>query len=141
MIDIYAPIIPYEGLGGIKLYSTMKDLRNIITGKNVVPEVIFNEWIRFNVDDFVSLEFDLFNGKLFRIGALENYKGTLFDKIYIGLPEEDLLKIEPTFVYDDFEEVYISPKCTVVETFEQKVDCISVYIPGAMTAKFGEEDW
>lgn len=122
MIDIYAPIIPYESLGGIKLYSTIKELRDIITGENVIARVIFNDRIRYDIDDSILLYFHLYNGKLFKICTLKNYKGKLFDKIYVGLPEEDILKVEPTFAYDDFEEVYETPKGAFIETLGQKVE-------------------
>jgi hypothetical protein len=56
------------------------------------------------------LFFSLINGKLFKITTLENYKGKLFDCIYVGMPEAELLEIEPSFIYDDFEEVYESGK-------------------------------
>lgn len=141
MIDIYAPIIPYEGLGGIKLYSTMKDLRDVITGKNVVSSVISNKWIRFEVDNSISLYFHLFNRKLFKICTLENYKGKLFDKIYVGLPERKLLKAEPTLVYDDFEGVYETPKGAFVETFGKKVKWISVFIREIEDDDFEEANW
>lgn len=141
MIDIYAPIIPYESLGGIKLYSTMKELKHIITGKNVTSRVIFNEWICFDIDNFISLYFHLYNGKLYKICTLKNYKGKLFDKIYVGLPEEDILKVEPTFVFDDFEEVYETPKGAFVETLGQKVEWISVFIRELDDEDFDEANW
>lgn len=141
MIDIYAPIIPYESLGGIKLYSTIKELRDIISGKNVTARVIFNKWIRFDIDDTIMLFFHLYNGKLYKICTCKKYKGKLFDKIYVGLPEEDLLKVEPTFVFDDLEEVYVTPKGAFVETLGQKVEWISVYIKEVDDEDFGEANW
>lgn len=141
MIDLYAPIIPYESLGGIKLYSTIKELRDIITGKNVTSRVFFNEWIRYDIDDSILLHFHLYNGKLFKISTQKNYKGKLFDKIYVGLPEEDILKVEPTFVYDDFEEVYETPKGAFIETNGQTVEWISIFVRELYDKDFEEANW
>ena len=40
-IDINAPIIPFEGLGGIKLYSTkeeLKDISMVVTHSDIVED-------------------------------------------------------------------------------------------------------
>jgi hypothetical protein len=109
MIDINADIIPWESIGGIRLYSTIKELKNFLKDESKIKTIVFhNLWIRYEVEDILDLFFLLTNGKLFKITTLKNYKGKLFDKIYVGLPEDDLLKVEPSFVYDDFEEVYTS---------------------------------
>jgi hypothetical protein len=37
-IDIYVPIIPYAGMGGIKLYSSIDDLENLLSHEHVVKK-------------------------------------------------------------------------------------------------------
>ncbi|GLC82918.1 hypothetical protein LBYZC6_50320 [Lacrimispora brassicae] len=48
--------------------------------------------------------------------TLDNYKGKLFCNIGVGTLESDLLKCEPTFIYDDFEEIYEPPKGAFLKT-------------------------
>lgn len=130
MIDINAPIIPYEGMGGIKLYSTIKDLKETLTGDNVKATVLNNLWIRYEISDYLYLFFSLLNGKLFKITTLSGYKGLLWGKINVGMKAEEFIKIEPSFRYDDFEEVYECDKGVFIETDvdEDRALWISVYV-------------
>src|SRR5205807_1175888 len=86
--------------------------------------------IRYEIKDSVVIWFNLMNSKLFKITALENYTGKLFGEISIGMHIDDVLKLEPSFVYDDFEEVYCSSKGIYIETdpVEHTVLWISIYI-------------
>lgn len=135
MIDINAPIIPYEGMGGIKLYSTIKDLKEILSSDSVKATVINNLWIRYEIADYLYLFFSLLNGKLFKITTLRGYRGLLWDKINVGMKAEEFIKIEPSFRYDDFEEIYESDKGIFIETDaeEDRALWISVYVKDIST--------
>jgi len=144
MLDINARIIPWEGMGGIKLYSTIKELKEILEDRiNVSGVLLNNMWVRYEVKDIMYLFFHLGNGKLFKITTLKNYKGKVFEKIGVGTLEKDLLKIEPSFVYDDFEEVYESQKGIFLETDpkSRSVTGISVYIKELDDEDFEEANW
>lgn len=54
----------------------------------------------------------------------------LFEGICVGTTEEEMLEVDPTFVYDDFEEVWESSKGVYVEMDVETntVKWISVYI-------------
>jgi hypothetical protein len=56
---------------------------------------------------------------------------------------DDVLEIEPSFVYDDFEEVYYSPKGIFIETDPVKhtVLWISVYIKELDNDDFERGNW
>ena len=149
-IDINAPIIPYEGLGGIKLYSTIRDFKEIIKDKDgfisedeVIAEVQHNDWIRYEIKGIMYLFFHLCNGKLFKITTLRGYKGKLFGSISVDSTEEEFLKIEPTFVYDDFEEVFETPKGAFIMTdpITTKATWISVFIKEIDDDDFDEANW
>ena len=144
MIDIKAPIVPWEGMGGIKLYSTIREMKEILEDReNVSGVLLHNLWVRYEIKDTMSLFFHLANGKLFKITALKKYKGTLFDKIRIGTSERSLLKIDPSFVYDDFEEVFESEKGAFIVTdpITKKAMWISVYIKELDDDDFEEGNW
>lgn len=143
LLDISAPIVPFEGLGKIKLYSTREELRELIEKENVKSEVIHNDWIRYDIQNSVELFFHLKNNKLFRITTLDDYQGKLFEKIGVGTTEKELLEAEPSFVYDDFEEVWESEKGIFIETEAETntVRWISVYIKELDDKDFEEANW
>lgn len=137
-LDITAPIIPFEGLGGIKLYSTKEELRDILSLDGVESKIFYNAWIEYDIQNSVELLFHLKNDKLFKLRTLDDYKGKLFGKIGVGTTELEMLEIEPSFVYNDFEEVWESDKGIIVETdaATNRVRWISVYIPEIMSDDF-----
>lgn len=144
MININSPILPWESIGDIGLYSTIKELREIIENRRLVSGVLLNNmWVRYEIKDTLYLFFHLGNGKLFKITALKEYKGMLFDKIGIGTYESDITKLEPSFLYDDFEEIYESEKGVFIETdpVEKTVTQISVFIKELDDENFEDANW
>jgi hypothetical protein len=144
MIDINAPIIPWEGMAGIKLYSTINQFKDIIMEKSTKALLLDNHWIRYEIENSIYLFFDIINGKLFKITTLSNYKGLLWDSIYVGMPKEEFLKIGSSFVYDDFEEVYVSESQGVfIETDVEtnSAQWISVFVKELGTEEFAQSNW
>lgn len=143
MVLLNAPIIPWEEIGGIKLYTHIREFFDIINNKKTKAALLGKTLVRYEIKDEVDLWFNLFNGKLFKITALKNYTGKLFDVIHIGMPIEEVLEIEPSFEYDDFEEVYISPKGIYIETdpVENTVLWISVFVKEIDNEDFEKGVW
>lgn len=143
LLDNTAPIIPFRGFGDIKLYSTRDELSDLLSLNNVETMVINENWIRYDIQNSVELFFHLGNDKLFRITTLDNYKGKLFEKIGVGTTVEDMLKFEPSFIYDDFEEVWESDKGVFIEMDAEtnKVRWISVYISELDLENFEDCKW
>ena len=142
-LDVNAPILPWKGLGNIPLYTHIKDLRDWLDRERAAGELIGRFVIRYTIPDQISMFIDPLNGKLFKLVALSGYKGSLFNKIYVGQPEEEALRLEPSFKYDDFEEVFVSPKGVFLETdpCTHTVDCISVFVKELETDTFERGDW
>ncbi|MCQ4637787.1 hypothetical protein NE619_13715 [Anaerovorax odorimutans] len=142
-IDITAPIIPWEGLGGIKLYSHIRELKELVESENTKASIPFGLFLRYDIDEKISLHFNIYNGKLYKITALEKYRGKLFDQIYIGQSIKETLELEPSLIYDDFEEVYESKKGVFIETdpITDNVLWISVFIRELYSDGFGEGLW
>lgn len=67
----------------------------------------------------------------------------MFGKIGVGTTEKELLEAEPSFVYDDFEEVWMSDKGVFVETDGEtnRVRWISVYIRELDGEDFENANW
>ena len=143
LLDISAPIVPFEGFGEIKLYRTRDELHELLEGEAVEAEIINIDWIRCDIQNSVELFFHLKNNKLFRITTLDNYQGKLFEKIGVGTTEKELLEVEPSFVYDDFEEVWESEKGIFIEMDAQTntVRWISVYIRELDDENFENANW
>ncbi|MCM3548616.1 hypothetical protein M4D48_08525 [Alkalihalobacillus clausii] len=99
--------------------------------------------IRYEIENQGYLWLSILNGRLWKITALKDYKGKLFDNIHIGMHIDDVLKIEPSFEYDDFEEVYCSPKGIFIETdpIEHTVLWISVYVKELGNEDFERGNW
>ncbi|CAH2715100.1 hypothetical protein BACCIP111895_02284 [Neobacillus rhizosphaerae] len=143
MIDSQAPIVPWEGMGNIKLYSHINEFYSMIEEHGKQPKLLGKYLIRYEIGNSIDLWFNLFNGKLFKITALSNYKGTLFNDIRVGMHIDDVLRLEPSFMYDEFEEVYCSSKGVYLETdpVEQTVLWISVYIKEIDNPDFERGHW
>ena len=143
LLDISAPIVPFEGFGEIKLYRTRDELHELLEGEAVEAEIINNDWIQYDIQNSVELFFHLKNNKLFRITTLDNYQGKLFEKIGVGTTEKELLEVEPSFVYDDFEEVWESEKGIFIEMDAETntVRWISVYIRELDDENFENANW
>lgn len=143
MLDTKAPIIPFEGFGKIKLYSSCQDLKDLLSGNDVESVILNSNWIRYDIQNAIELFFHLKNNKLFRITTLENYKGALFNQIKVGTTKDEMLKIEPSFIYNDFEEVWESEKGVFIE-MDAKTDTvkwISIYIPELDSSEFEDCKW
>lgn len=143
MLDINAPIVPWSGMGNIKLYSKIHDLKKIIKAEKTKAYLYDNFLIRYEIEGKMYLFFNLLNGKLFKMTTLKEYKGRLFDKIYVGISTDEMLKIEPSFEYDEFEEVYVSNKGIFIETDPETntVQWISIFIKELETDSFEEANW
>lgn len=143
MIDLKAPIIPWVELGGIRLYSHLNELRSLLEEQKAKPHLLGKFLIRYEIEDKIDLWFNIINGKLFKITALNTYEGKLESEICIGMKIEDVLKIDPSYIYDDFEEVYISPKGIYIETdpLSNKVKWISVFVKEIDDSSFEEGRW
>lgn len=143
MINLEAPIIPWVGMGGIKLYSHISDLKSLLESENLECFLYDKFLVRYEIKGKIYLFFNLINGKLFKITTLEGYKGLLFDEIYVGQKTEDMLRVDTSFEYDEFEEVYVSDKGVFVETEPESdtVKWISVFIKELETEEFDKALW
>ncbi|MBC2102588.1 hypothetical protein HCB11_09800 [Listeria marthii] len=66
MIDIKAPIIPWKEAGGIKLYSTIRDVKEIVEDKDVSGVLLNKFWVRYEIKDEWFLVFHLLKGNFLK---------------------------------------------------------------------------
>ena len=141
-IDINAPIVPFEGMGGIKLCSTEGQIKPLLKGHTIKIEK-YSGRIRYQIDNLLYLVFLKKNGKLFKITTLDGYKGKLWDKIGTDTVEKNLLSLDDLFVWDDWEEVWQSPKGVIIEGYDGTGLCtwISVFIKEMLEPDFEKGKW
>jgi len=143
MINLNAPILPWIGMGEITLYSHIGDFYLLLKSGDVKEKLLGKFLVKYEIDDSVDLWFNIINGKLFKITALSKYTGTLFERIRIGMHINEVLSIEPSFEYDDFEEVYCSSKGIYIETdpVSNTVLWISVFVRESENQDFENGNW
>ncbi|QQP11166.1 hypothetical protein FJQ98_18310 [Lysinibacillus agricola] len=74
MVDNNLPIVPWVGLGGIKLYSHISQFYDLIANMDEKSRLFTKFFIRYEIKGSVDLWFNLMNGKLFKITALKDYR-------------------------------------------------------------------
>ncbi|SFF40180.1 hypothetical protein SAMN04487969_13411 [Paenibacillus algorifonticola] len=143
MINLNAPILPWVGIGGLSLHSHISNYYPLLVNEDVQAKLLGKFLIRYEINESVDLWFNLMNGKLFKITALNKYRGMLFGKIRIGMHINEVLSIEPSFEYDDFEEVYCSSKGIYIETnpVNETVMWISVFVRESENQDFEDGNW
>ena len=65
MIELDAPIVPWEGIGNIKLYSTIDELKKIVEDKDTRRFKYYENLVRYEVPGKIYLFFNLINRKRF----------------------------------------------------------------------------
>ena len=110
---IESNIIPFSGNTYLSFDMSYDDVKRLLKDNNIkykvdvlpnkgcTPEV---PWTIIRVQNVISIYF-AFN-KMFKIEFDEGYTGKLENGIYIGMPIEDALSIDPTLAYNDEEEDY-----------------------------------
>ena len=118
MIDKFAPIIPFIGMGGIRLNSTKAEVEQVLGERLPEGEVLHNgQYSQYILGNEMSLCFSEVTGRLTEMETLPGYKGKLFGKIGTDTDEKDLIRLEPSLEYNNFEEVFVSKeKGRVIET-------------------------
>lgn len=129
MIDIFAPIIPYVGAGGLRLGWTQEQVERV-TGPLGEYKVVAQLWRRYTVGDYLWLFFNGTEDYLEKIVTLPGYCGRLFDSIDTLTSERDLLRKEPTLVYREKLEFYTTPKGALIQVVKGRAAHITVFHEG-----------
>ena len=126
MIDIFAPIIPYVGAGGLRLGWTQEQVERV-TGPLGEYKAVARLWRRYTVGDYLWLFFNGPGDGLEKIVTLPGYCGRLFDSIDTLTSERDLVKKEPTLVYREQLKLYTTPKGALIQTVNGRAAHITVF--------------
>lgn len=144
-------LIPFEGLGDIKLLSSFDEIKNYLknneinfsieyqSNKGCNPEV---PWTMIHIDDSITLSFA--KNKLWQIFVEEKFEGLLSNGIKIGMPMNEALKIDPSLQYDDWNEDYQSKQGYWIEDNldDNTVLSITIFIKEVMDDEtFFKYEW
>lgn len=144
-------LIPFEGLGDIKLLSSFDEIKNYLknneinfsieyqSNKGCNPEV---PWTMIHIDDSITLSFA--KNKLWQIFVEEKFEGLLSNGIKIGMPMNEALKIDPSLQYDDWNEDYQSEQGYWIEDNldDNTVLSITIFIKEVMDDEtFFKYEW
>lgn len=128
-------VIPFEGLGNIKLLSSIDDIKDYLKTNNVNFKIEYQSnkgcepeipWTMIHIENSITLSFA--KGKLWEIFLEENYSGSLPNGIKIGMKMDEALKLDSTLKYDDWNEDFHSDKGYWIEDNLENNTVLSITI-------------
>ena len=132
-------IIPFEGVGKFKLYSSVAEVKKILDEEKISysEKIIDNKactppdpWFELYIKDTIGFWF--VRDKLFEIWVDKNFKGSLPNGLKIGMTIEDACKIDTELKFDDWEENWQSPLGYWIENeATPQIISISIFIKEA----------
>ena len=150
MIDMTCNIIPYVGIGNIKLGMSIESVRSFLKEQHIR----FDQWVEPNKGmdpeipwTFIRIEKSIVltfvEGVLFEIFLENKYRGKLPNGISVDMKMTDAKQIDQTLEYNEDEEDFISKEGywlgDLVET--GKIISITIFLPEVEKDDFFEYTW
>lgn len=157
-IDLFAPIQPNEGLGGLRLRCHISELSEFVVGLGVTRPGTYELTKPFEAtysfgDGSVRCAVDVRNGEVFKLIATRNYKGKFRERVHVGMAVRDALSVEPGLFYSEAEECILCKGIEGIvfdvpiedpdpsEVLSLVVSSISVYAVEAFTEVGQKGNW
>jgi hypothetical protein len=124
-VQLDAPIIPDQGLGGILLRTPVRELQELFvsSGKSMTFELVSLFEARYRLaNGAIEVTVDVRNGKIFKLTARSGYRGLLFDKIGVGTTVREAIACVPALYYDETEEMVLCKGCAGVSLDVPEID-------------------
>ena len=153
-LDLDAPIVPDEGLGGLTLRRPFREVARELAELLGPREPVTPTEARYRLGrGEVELAVDVRNGRVFKLIARHGYGGTLFGAIRVGMTVRDAIRLEPRLDYDEAEGALV---CRGVDGLQidlddpdpppdlvpdLTIDAISVFAREIATLRGQEGDW
>ncbi|MDQ2800697.1 MAG: hypothetical protein M3Y13_13795 [Armatimonadota bacterium] len=137
VISLASPIIPNEGLGGLKVRARLTDLQDLFMGLGLYKKgecrLVAPFEARYRLGDGeIEVCVDVRNGKVFKLTAGPGYHGLLCGKIGVGMGVEEAMRREPSLRYDEAEEAILFDGCPGVLLDVPEVDPLPETVPALM---------
>ena len=158
-IDLDAPIVPGEGLGGLRVRVPLVQVQQLLLDRLLEADGRL-DWLgmthlaeaTYRLGP-VAVAVDVRNGKISKLTALSGYRGQLLGKLAVDMPVARAMELEPRLYYDEAEEALLIQGCDgvlldvpvvdpdphTVATY--RISAISVVAPEALTAEGMEGRW
>jgi hypothetical protein len=126
-IKLDVPILPNQGLAGLKLRTKLIDIQDLFIGLGITKAGSFNLVAPFDAryhlgNGEVTVAVDVRNGKIFMLSACRGYSGALFGQIFVGMKVSDAIAIEPRLYYDEAEGMILCKGVQGVSIEIPKID-------------------
>lgn len=116
-IDLDAPIVPGEGLGGLRVRIPIAHLHEILTDR-LIAAGGNRDWLSmthlaeatYQLGP-IAVAVDVRSGKVFKLTALSGYRGRLFGHLAVDMPVARAMELEPRLYYDEAEEMLLVKGC------------------------------
>lgn len=112
-IDINQDILPSFGLGGLLIGMHVEDIQHLFEwdlkvrgGGNFLLQNLTVRY--FLAKRTIGVDVDVRNGIIFRISALEGYKGLLMDKVSVEMNTGKAISLMPSLKYYEAENILTS---------------------------------
>ena len=107
-LSLVAPIIPNEGLGGLRLRTEIRQIQDLIMKQSLMKGDMYRLVGPFVAEyklgeGEIRVGVDVRNGRIYQLTAREGYKGRLFSDIFVGMPVSEALRSQPGLFYDEAE--------------------------------------
>jgi hypothetical protein len=154
-VDLKAPIIPDDGLAGLRLRSRIADLQELVDHSNAESFRLASPFeARYLLaGGRVGVGVDVRNGKVAKLIAHSGYEGALFGSIVVGMPVREALRLDSRLWYSETEEVLLCRGVPGValdvpagdfspdQVLEMSIEAISVYAHEIETASGQAGEW
>lgn len=150
MFNLKATIVPFEGVGDLKLYATYEETVKVLQAS----ETYFQEenWEDYTgesgeplkiivVPDYMMLYFT--KGKLYKISALHDYQGKLPNDVCVGMDLEKAQGLDDGLKFDEKDQMYTSTLGYIVEDNLDRhcIESIIIFIKELNTPDFKAGNW
>jgi hypothetical protein len=154
-VDLKAPIIPDEGVAGLRLRSRIADLQELVDHTNVGSFRLSSPFeARYLIaGGRVGIGVDVRNGRVAKLIAYSGYEGALFGSIVVGMPVREALRLDARLWYSEAEEVLLCRGVPGValdvpagdfpadQVLEMNIEAISAYAHEIETADGQAGEW
>ena len=122
MFDLKAPIVPFEGIGELKLNATYEEtVKALQASETYFQEECWEDYTGESdeplkiivVPDYMMLNFT--KDKLTKISALHDYQGKLPNDICVGMDLEKAQVMDEGLKFDEQNQMYTSTQGYIIE--------------------------
>ena len=138
-VDLEAPIVPDEGLGGLLLRRPLTDYWHLLPlphGSKRAENFLASEIeARYRVaSGAIDICVDVRNGRVFKLLARPGYRGVLFGRITVGMSVAEAMRLDARLHYDEREECILCRGVRGLSLDVPEIDPPPHLVPGMSVA-------